>query len=220
MLFDVDGTLVDSNDAHARAWFDVLTALGYPVELPRLQRMIGMGGDKIVAALTDLEPDGSRAKALLSARQERFLKHYLPSVRPFPGARVLFERLRTEGVQTAIASSAKPEELTPLLKRAGVEDLIVAQASSSDAQESKPDPDIVQAALARLNLAPKQAAMIGDTPFDAEACQRAGVPFIAVQSGGWSAPDFAGAVAVLRDVDDILAHYESLFASMTSARRG
>jgi len=212
VLFDVDGTLVDSNDGHARAWVDVLTALGYPAELPRVQRMIGMGGDKIVAALTDLEPDDSRAKALLSARQARFLNHYLPSVRPFSGARALFERLRTDGVQTAIASSAKTEELTPLLKRAGVEDLIVEQASASDAKESKPDPDIVQAALARLNLAPEQTAMIGDTPFDAEACRRAGVPFIAVQSGGWSAPDFAGAVAVLRDVDDILARYESLFA--------
>jgi phosphoglycolate phosphatase-like HAD superfamily hydrolase len=211
VLFDVDGTLVDSNDAHARAWVDVLTAFGYPVELPRVQRMIGMGGDKIVAALTDLEPDGSRAKALLSARQARFLKHYLPSVRSFSGARVLFERLRSDGIQTAIASSATPEELSPLLKRAGVDDLIVEQASSNDAQESKPAPDIVRAALTRLKLAPKETVMIGDTPFDAEACRRAEVPLIAVQSGGWSAPDFAGALAVFRDVNDILEHYDTLF---------
>jgi HAD superfamily hydrolase (TIGR01509 family) len=210
-LFDVDGTLIDSNDAHARAWADVLAAHGYPAELPRLRRMIGMGGDKIVSTLTDLDPDDGRGKALLAARTARFFDAYFPSVRPFSGGRALLQRLRADGIRPAVASSAKPEELASLLKRAEVDDLIEEQASSGDAARSKPDPDIVQAALARLGLAANAVVMIGDTPFDAESSQRAGVPFLGVRSGGWSDADFAGARAVFQDVGEMLSRYDTLF---------
>jgi HAD superfamily hydrolase (TIGR01509 family) len=218
VLFDVDGTLVDSNEAHARSWCDVLTAFGYPAELTRLRRMIGMGGDKILGALTELAPDGPRAKELLAARQARFFSAYFPSVRACPGGRALFERLRGDGVRTAIATSAKPEELAPLLQRAQVDDLVEEQASSGDAAASKPDPDIVHAALRRLALPAGEVAFIGDTPFDDEACRRAGVPFIAVRSGGWSDADFGGALHVFEDVAAILAGYPA--SLMAAGSRG
>jgi HAD superfamily hydrolase (TIGR01549 family) len=212
VLFDVDGTLVDSNDAHARSWCDLLEEYGYPTELGRIRRMIGMGGDKIIATVTDLDANSARAKELLAARTARFFKEYFPSVRAIPGGRELFERLRADGLRVAIATSAKPEELTPLLQRAEVNDLVDEQASSGDAKESKPDPDIVHAALGRLGLAAGETVMVGDTPFDEESCRRAGVPFIAVRSGGWSDPDFPGARAIFKDVQAILAAYPFSFA--------
>jgi HAD superfamily hydrolase (TIGR01509 family) len=211
VLFDVDGTLVDSNDAHARAWVDVLGQFGYPAELARLRRMIGMGGDKIVSTLTDLDPEGSRGKEMLAARTARFFDAYFPAVQPIAGGRALFERLRRDGIRPAVATSAKPDELVRLLKRAAVDDLVEEQASSGDAERSKPDPDIVHAALARLGLGPRQVVMIGDTPFDAESSRRAGVPFLAVRSGGWSDDDFPGARAVFQDVGELLSRYETLF---------
>ena len=133
-------------------------------------------------------------------------------MRAFPGARGLFERLRANGLRVAIATSAKPEELTPLLQRAQVEDLVDEQASSGDAAESKPDPDIVHAALGRLGLPQGEVVMVGDTPFDDEACRRAGVPFIAVRTGGWSDPDFPSARAIFQNVEAILAAYPFSFA--------
>jgi len=108
VLFDVDGTLVDSNDAHARSWCDLLEEYGYPTELGRIRRMIGMGGDKIIATVTDLDANSARAKELLAARTARFFKEYFPSVRAIPGGRELFERLRADGLRVAIATSAKP----------------------------------------------------------------------------------------------------------------
>ena len=210
-ILDVDGTLVDTNYHHAIAWHRALRAHGHRVPMWRVHRHIGMGGDKIIAALTDLGANGPRAKELLAARQERFFSAYFSSVQAFSGARGLFERLRADGVRVAIATSAKPEELTPLLERARVGDLIDEQASSGDAEESKPDPDIVHAALGRLDLPPGEVVMVGDTPFDDEACRRAGVPFIAVRSGGWSDPDFPGARAIFQDVMAILAAYPFSF---------
>jgi len=178
-----------------------------------------MGGDKILAALTPLDPDSERAKQLLTARQERFFSKYFPSVRAFPGGRALFRRLRSEGLRTAIATSAKPEELSPLLERARVQDLVDEQASSGDAEASKPDPDIVHAALQRLRLAPAEVAMIGDTPFDQEACARAGVSFLAVRSGGWGDADFKGA-PVFDDVSALLARYPEAFGPNARSERG
>jgi phosphoglycolate phosphatase-like HAD superfamily hydrolase len=219
VLFDVDGTLVDSNDAHARAWLEVLASFGYPADPAQVRRMIGMGGDKIVAALTDLPPDSARGKDLLAERQARFLGTYFPSVRGFPGGRELLLRLRADGFLTAIATSAKPDELAPLLERARVTDLFDRQATSGDAEESKPDPDIVHAALRRLGIAPAEAIMIGDTPFDDEACRRAGVAFVAVRSGGWTDADFQSAVAIYDDVRAILLQYPDAIAAVTSQRR-
>ena|SRR5688572_8939189 len=208
VIFDVDGTLVESNDAHARAWVDALTEAGYPVDLDRIRRMIGMGGDRIVEAVTGTDRDARRTRKITERRSQIFCARYLPSVAALPGARALVSTLRGDGRKLAIASAARAGELEPLLHRAGIATLVPARTSSSDVDESKPDPEIVCAALARLGTPARGTVMIGDTPYDVAAANGAGVATIGVTSGGWSRDELigAGAIAVYRDPADLLAH--------------
>lgn len=209
MIFDVDGTLVDSNDAHASAWIDVLREFGFTdVPFERIRRMIGMGGDKILPDVTGIKEEDERGKKLLDRRTEIFLKNYLSGIRAFPCSRELVERIKRDGMLTLIASSANAKELTPLLRIAGVEDIMDGVASSSDAEESKPDPDIIQAAVDKTHLRADQMIMLGDTPYDVEAAKRAGVPIVAVRCGGWNERDLEGALAVYDDPADILRNYD------------
>jgi phosphoglycolate phosphatase-like HAD superfamily hydrolase len=117
--------------------------------------------------------------------------------------------MRDEGLKLVVASSAKEDELTPLLEKAGTADLIEKKTSSDDAENSKPDPDIVKAALDRSGLAPDEVVMLGDTPYDIEAASRAGVRAVALRSGGWKDRDLSGAIAAYDDPADLLAHYDS-----------
>ncbi|AKF03037.1 hydrolase, haloacid dehalogenase-like family [Sandaracinus amylolyticus] len=208
MLLDVDGTLLDSNDAHARSWVDVLRSEGFDVAFERVRRLIGKGGDKLVPELTGIDPESERYHAISERRAERFLEHYLPSLRPFPGVRALVERLRRQGLALVVATSSRAKEADALLEAAGVADLLARRTSSDDADESKPDPDIVQAALRRAKLAPSEAILIGDTPYDLEAAARAGVAMIALRCGGWDDASLAGAIAIYDDPADLLAGYE------------
>lgn len=209
VIFDVDGTLIDSNDAHAAAWMDALKEFGFD-EIPyaRVRQMIGMGGDKILPGLTGLQENDERGKRLLDRRKNIFLEVYLDGLKPFAGSRELVQRIRDEGMLTVVASSANSAELTPLLRAAGVYDLMDQTTSSSDAEESKPDPDIVQAAVAKSHLKPAQFLMLGDTPYDVEAARRAGVPIVAVRCGGWTDRDLEGALDVYDDPADLLANFE------------
>ncbi len=209
MIFDVDGTLVDSNDAHASAWIDALKEFGFSdVPYETVREMIGMGGDKILPALTGLAEHEERAERLLERRKEIFLGQYLPHLKAFPMARELVERIKLEGMLAVVASSANKKELQPLLRLARVDELMDATTSSDDADESKPDPDIVQAAVRRTGLAAAQLIMIGDTPYDVTAAKGAGVPIIAVRCGGWDDRDLSGAVAVYDDPEDLLEKFE------------
>lgn len=209
VILDVDGTLVDSNDAHARAWVAAFAAEGITVAFDRVRRAIGMGGDKLmpeVSGISEDSPQGSR----ISEHRARILKEeYLPGLRALPGARALVERMLADGFELAVASSAKAEELGPLLERAGVADLLAVRTSSADAEESKPDPDIVRAALARVTAPRERTVMIGDTPYDVEAGARAGIPVIALESGGWTPDELRGAAGVYAHPADLLARYES-----------
>jgi HAD superfamily hydrolase (TIGR01509 family) len=209
VIFDIDGTLVDSNDAHASAWLDALKEFGFTeVQFEKVRRMIGMGGDKILPELTGLEEESGRGKKLLDRRKEIFLRNYLPSLKAFPCSRELVERIRAEGMITVVATSANNQELTPLLRAAGVDDLMQGTTSSSDAKESKPDPDIVEAAVRKTHLRAEQLIMLGDTPYDVEAASRAGVPIVAVRCGGWSDRELDGALAVYDDPADILHNFD------------
>jgi HAD superfamily hydrolase (TIGR01509 family) len=209
VILDVDGTLVDSNDAHARAWAEALAEHGISVPLERLRKAIGMGGDKILPALCGLKEDSPAGAAISKRRQEIFKERYLPSLRPTRGAEALLRRLRERGLRLQVASSAKPDELRGLLRVCGAEGLIGGKTSSDDAERSKPDPDIVRAALDDLALPPAQVVMLGDTPYDVEAARRAGVRIIALRCGGWGDPDLAGAAAVYEDPADLLARLGS-----------
>ena len=208
VILDVDGTLVDSNDAHAHAWVDAFTAFDVPVSYELVRRSIGMGGDKLMPAVSGIEEESDLGKKISKHRAESFQSRYLPGIRAFPLTRELIERFLEAGLILAVASSAKKDELTPLLERAGVHDLIKQRTSSDDADNSKPDPDIVSAALKRTGVPAEEAIMLGDPPYDVEAASRAGIAIVGVECGGWSAEELAGAVAVFRDPVDILAHYE------------
>jgi HAD superfamily hydrolase (TIGR01509 family) len=212
VIFDVDGTLVDSNDAHARAWVRAFAEHRITVAYAAVRRAIGMGGDKLMRAVSDIQEDSPQGKAIGDRRSEIFKTEYLPDLRAFPNTRELVTRLKQDGYTLTVASSAKEEELHPLLEIARVADLIPLRTSSDDAEKSKPDPDIVAAALKRSGCAPGASIMIGDTPFDVEAARRAGVRTVALECGGWTRQELAGAIAIYRDAADLLARYdESVF---------
>ena len=209
VILDVDGTLVDSNDAHAGAWVDALAEHGHQVAFADVRRLIGMGGDKLLPRVSGIEEDTPEGKAISARRKELFLRRYLSLVRPFPRTREFLERMKADGMKFVVASSAKEDELRPLLEIAGAWGLVEDITSSDDVERSKPDPDIVHAALTKTGRRPGEVVMIGDTPYDLEAARRAGVRFIAFRSGGWHDDAFPGALAVYEDPGDLLAKYDA-----------
>ena len=209
VIFDVDGTLVDSNDAHAQSWVDTFAEAGYNVPFDVVRPLIGMGGDKLLPKAAGIRHDSEEGKKLTKRRSENFREKYLPRLRAFPGARALVERVRADGLKPVVATSAKDEELKGLLKAAGVEDLMEEQATASDAKRSKPDPDIVHAAIEESGISSDKLVMIGDTPYDIAAARKAGVRIIAFRSGGWNDADLKGATEIYDGPADIVSKYDS-----------
>ena len=209
VLLDVDGTLIDSNEAHAQSWAETLRDIGRNVSVDEVRPLIGMGGDKIIPLLLGVDADSDIGKAATERRAAMFRELYVPNLRLTRGARELLKRLRDERLKLVIATSAAESELNTMLKRVGLEDLIEEKTSSKDADRSKPDPDIVQAALEKANLLPETAIMLGDTPYDIEAAQRAGVAVVALLCGGWNADALKGAIAIYEDPADIVRHFTS-----------
>jgi HAD superfamily hydrolase (TIGR01509 family) len=177
------------------------------VSFADMRPLIGMGGDKLLPAVAGLQEDSKIGRHVSTRRAEIFKQRHLPKLRAFPKTRELVLRMRDAGLRPAIASSAKQEELTSFLELAKVRDLIEGAASANDAENSKPDPDIIQAALVKLGLDPEQVIMIGDTPYDIEAASKAGISTIAFRSGGRSDSDLAGAVAIYDGAADLLLHF-------------
>ena len=209
VILDIDGTLVDSNDAHARAWVDAFAEYGITVAFDHVRRAIGMGGDKLMPEVSGLDESSDLGQRISSRRGEIFRARYLPAIRGFPHTRELIERFAADGFELSVASSAKEDELHPLLERAGVSDLLHRRTSSEDAGNSKPDPDIVVAALKQTGCAPERAIMLGDTAYDVAAARRAGIEIVGLECGGWTREALAGSLAVYRDPADLLAHYDS-----------
>jgi HAD superfamily hydrolase (TIGR01509 family) len=208
-ILDVDGTLVDSNDAHAHAWVEAFAEFGIAVAYDAVRRSIGMGGDKLMPEVSGITEDSTLGTRIAGRRAEIFRYKYLPGIAAFPQVRELVSRLRDDGFVLAVASSAKEDELDPLLEVAGVADLLPTRTSSDDAEHSKPDPDIVVAALKRTKVERARAIMIGDTPYDVAAAKRAGIEIVGVEGGGWTREALAGAVEVYRDPADLFARYSS-----------
>lgn len=205
VILDVDGTLVDSNRQHAQAWFDAFTEAGLSGGTALdLQRLIGMGSDKLIPAAVGLPGDGPEAQRLGERRAAIFRELYLPALRPTPGAAALVEALRDRDFELAVASSARPDELRSLLEAAGVPWLADRATSGDQVDESKPEPDVIEAALGRLGLAPDEVVLIGDTPYDVEAGVRAGVTVVALRCGGWDDVSLRDAAAVYRDPAELL----------------
>ncbi len=210
VIFDIDGTLVDSNNAHALAWVKALREHGFVVDFAQVRWLIGMGGDKLLPRLTDLDSESDEGRAIADRRRSIFMSEYLPKLQPTRGARSLVQRLHDEGLTLVVATSADREEVDGLLALAGISRLFHRAASSDDAERSKPDPDIVRAALRQSGSAPGEAIMIGDTPYDVEAATAAGINVIALRSGGWWVDQaLSGAIAIYDDPSDLLARLAS-----------
>lgn len=210
LILDVDGTLVLSNDQHTAAWVAAFAAFGYDVPYEQIRSRMGMGGDKLIPAVVPgLSDDAGDGEQIAARRKQLFRERYLAELKPTPGARALLEELRRRGLTLAVASSAEGEELDGLLQAADVADLIETKTTTSDAEESKPAPDIVGVALKRIKLAPDEVLMLGDTPYDIIAAQSLGIGTIAVRCGGFGPADLADAVAVYDDPADLLAHLDA-----------
>ncbi len=209
VIFDIDGTLVDSNDAHAQSWVDTFAEAGYDVPFDVVRPLIGMGADKLLPKTIGVKHDSKEGKKLLARRSEIFQSKYLPRLKPLPGSRALVLRVRADGLKAIVATSAKDAELKGLLQAADVNDLMEERATASDAKRSKPDPDIVQAAVEESDIRKENLIMIGDTPYDIEAATRAGVRCIAFRSGGWNEDRLKGAVAIYDGPADLLARYDA-----------
>jgi HAD superfamily hydrolase (TIGR01509 family) len=210
-IFDIDGTLLDSVDLHAAAWAETFRAFGIAVDASAVRGQIGKGGDQLMPVFVPperLERDGA---AIERHRSELFKATYLPRVKPFPGVRALFAHLRGEGHTLALASSGKADEVRHYMEIADIADLVDVATNSDEADRSKPHPDIFEAALDKLGRPGRRdAIVIGDSPYDAEAAGKAGLAALGVLCGGFPEADLgaAGCRAVYRDPQDLLDGYD------------
>lgn len=208
LLLDIDGTLLDSNDLHARAWVEALKDAGFDIPLEHVRPLIGMGSDNLLPALLGTEAGDPLADELAKYRGELFRDKYLHRVRPFQGTRQLLKRLKSKGYQLVAATSASKKDLDQLLRQGKIASLLPLRVNGDDVTNSKPDPDIVLAALKKAKVRKDQALMVGDTPYDITAATRAGVDAIAFTCGGWKADDLIEAKEIYKNPKDMLKSFE------------
>lgn len=211
VIFDIDGTLVDSVDLHAQAWKEAFECYGHKIPFEEVRQQIGKGGDQLMPVFLSEEELKEYGDELEQYRGELFKRDFRPRVKAFPGVRELFLRIREDGKRIVLASSAKGDELETNKEIARIKDLVEEETSSDDAEKSKPHPDIFEAALSKLkNISASEAIVIGDTPYDAEAARKAGLRTIGVLCGGFPESELrtAGAIEIYNDPADLLEHYD------------
>ena len=211
-IFDIDGTLLDSVDLHARAWVEAFAHFGVETEAAEVRRQIGKGGDELMPVFLPRDRVEREGETIEAYRSDLFKTKYLDAVRPFPAVRALFERIRAAGLTIALASSGKRAEVEHYQEILGIADLVDAATSADDADRSKPHPDIFQAAMGKLDgIDPSAMIVIGDTPYDAEAAAKAGLNTIGLLCGGFPEADLVGAgcIAIYRDPQDLLDRFDA-----------
>jgi HAD superfamily hydrolase (TIGR01509 family) len=214
VLFDIDGTLVDSVDLHARAWQEAFAHFGIRADFPAVRSQIGKGGDQILPVFVPADRLDELEEPITEFRRKLYRERYLPEVRPFPRVRELFQRLRDDGVHLALASSAHESELHDYERIANIADLVEHATSSDDAERSKPHPDIFAAALAKLGSPPAaDCLVVGDSPYDAIAAGKIGLRTLGVRCGGFPDDELrrAGCVALHDDPAALLAAHPGPF---------
>jgi HAD superfamily hydrolase (TIGR01509 family) len=223
LIFDIDGTLLDSVDLHARAWVEAFRHFGVEVKEADARSQIGKGGDQLLPVFLPRERIEREGEAIESFRSDLFKRKYLDQVRPFPGVRALLERAKRDGLVIALASSGKKSEVEHYQEILNIGDLVDVATSSDDAERSKPHPDIFEAAIDKLKgivegIDPSQMIVIGDTPYDAEAAKKAGLATVGVLCGGFPEADLgaAGCIAIFKDPQDLLDGFDR--SPMTAAR--
>jgi HAD superfamily hydrolase (TIGR01509 family) len=204
VLFDLDGTLVDSNYLHVQAWSEAFERVGHPAEHWRVHRTIGLDGSRLLATFL---PDDDDIHARAKRRHQKRFQRLARRLRPFDEVHELLTAIRAAGHKVVFSTSAPPDELELLLAALGVDDLVDAVTSADDVDVAKPDPGIIQVALDKVGVAAANAVFVGDTEWDGKACARAGVRFIGMRCGGLSDSELtaAGAVDVFDDPADLLA---------------
>ena len=216
ILFDLDGTLVDTNHLHVEAWQRAFREHGHDFTREQIHGQVGKGGDNLVPSLL---PDASEEErdAIDDRHGEIYKGELMPTARPFPRASDLLRRTKDEGLKVVLASSAGGEEIDHYVGLLG-EDVISFTTGKDDVEASKPCPDIFEAALRKGGLKPDEAIVIGDTPYDVIAAKRAGLECIAVLSGGFAEAELrgAGAMAVYQDAADLLDHWDELPVARTA----
>jgi HAD superfamily hydrolase (TIGR01509 family) len=215
-IFDIDGTLIDSVDYHAEAWVKAFKKFGKNVKFYEARRQVGKGGDQFLPEFLLKKEIKEFGKAVEDERGKIFKSEFLPKIKPFPEVRELFEKIQTDGKQLVLASSAPADELKVYKKIANIEDLVDDETSADDAEKSKPEPDIFQAAFDKLGkINKKNAVVVGDTAYDAEAAAKMNLRTIGVLTGGWTKSELlsAGCSEVYKDIAEIFADYKNVINS-------
>ena len=204
-ILDIDGTLVDTNYQHAVAWYRAFRQHDIVLPIWRIHRHIGMGGDQLVTALTDERTDDEKGDDIRTAEKALYLA-LIEEVEPLRGARDLIERLKDDGKTVVLASSAKEDEVEHYLDLLAARELADSWTTSADVESTKPEPDLVKAALDKAGAEPGDAVMLGDTPWDCEAAARAGVETIGLITGGFSEDELreGGSAAVFESLPQLL----------------
>src|SRR5215203_3674576 len=211
VIFDIDGTLIDTVDLHAASWVETFQHFGVEVAHANVRAQIGKGADELMPVFLNADVLEKKGRDIERFRSDLFKRNYLVKARPFPCVRDLFKRIRTAGQTIVLASSCKADEIDRYKEIAGIADLIDAETTSDDAEHSKPHPDIFQAALGCIApLGPDDAIAVGDTPYDAQAAASAGIRTVGVLCGGFPEADLsaAGCIRIYRDPEDLLQGYE------------
>ncbi len=207
-LLDVDGTLIDSNYHHALAWYRAFRKHEIVLPLWRIHRAIGMGGDQLVPALVGPKLDEEQGNHIRAARDEIYKGGLVEEVAPLEGAHALIAELKDRGLRVVLASSSPRDELERYLDLLDARELADAWTTNDDVEATKPEPDLILAALEKAQT--ESAVMVGDTPWDVEAASKAGVETLCVITGGWSKQELreAGALAVFESVDELRRRLE------------
>jgi len=214
-IFDIDGTLIDSNNFHAEAWQKALAEKGFEIPFEKLRPQIGKGADTLLPEFLSKQEIEDYGDEIAERRGEIFKKEYLNRVKPFPRVRELFEKIKADGIKIALASSSNEDEVEAYKKIANIEDLVEKATSADDAEKSKPEPDIFQAALRLLgNPKPESVLVVGDTPYDAEAATKAKLRTIGVLCGGFSEKDLRekGCIEIYQNPISLLESYREIIS--------
>jgi HAD superfamily hydrolase (TIGR01509 family) len=222
VIFDIDGTLLDSVDLHAAAWVEAFAQFGVKAKFADVRRHIGEGADRLLPAFLPKGSSEGRTNEIEKFRADLFREKYLPQVRPFAKVRTLFERLKAAGLRVVLGSSCTAEDITRYKQIAGIADLTEWETTSDDAGASKPAPDIFRKALEKLwPLKASDCVVIGDTRYDGEAARKAGMAFIGVLCGGSTEKELrqVGAAAIVRDIEDLLVSWSSPYTTLPAHDR-
>jgi HAD superfamily hydrolase (TIGR01509 family) len=222
VIFDVDGTLVNTVDLHAESWQDAFKHFGFYIPYEKVRHQIGKGGDQLMPVFLSKEELDSYGKQIEEYRSQLYLSEYISRARPFPKVRELFERIKADGKKIALASSAKEEELDAYKNLLKIEDLVEGETNADEVEKSKPHPDVFDAALEKVGRpSAEDVIIIGDTPYDAQAAGKLKLHTIGLLCGGFPEEELraAGCIEIFRDPADLLARYEESSIRNSVAKR-